>query len=85
MVQRNRRRLAWIRMAVNGQARHCLLDRALTSRGTPCYDTISGEHGLLLKGERKNLLTLPLSIAAPAMRAGAASAFMQVLQESGGE
>ncbi|WP_423369699.1 hypothetical protein [Burkholderia sp. LMG 32019] len=67
------------------QARHYLLDRALTSRDTPCYDTISGEHGASSKGERKKMRALLRSIAAPAMRAGAASAFMQVLQESGGE
>ncbi|WP_423382356.1 hypothetical protein [Burkholderia sp. LMG 32019] len=49
------------------QARHYLLDRAPTSRDTPCYDTISGEHGPLSKGERKNFLALPLSIADLAM------------------
>ncbi|CAB3750414.1 hypothetical protein B7G54_06305 [Burkholderia puraquae] len=75
----------WIRIAVNGQARNYLLDRALTSRGTPRYNTISGEHGPLSKGDRKELLALLRSIADPAMWAGIAGAFVQVLQASDDE
>ncbi|MBN3830962.1 hypothetical protein [Burkholderia sp. Ac-20344] len=75
----------WIRITVNGQARNYLLDRALTSRGTPRYNTISGEHGPLSKGERKELLVLLRSIADPAMWAGIAGTFVQVLQAPDGE
>lgn len=72
----------WIRIAVNGQARDYSLDRALASRGTPRYDTISGAHGPLSKGDRKELLALLRSIADPAMWAGMVGTFIQVLQAS---
>ncbi|VWB38411.1 hypothetical protein BLA14095_01568 [Burkholderia lata] len=75
----------WIRIDVGGQARNYLLDRALASRGTPRYNTISGEHGSLSKGERKELLVLLRSIADPAMWAGIVGTFVQVLRESDGE
>jgi hypothetical protein len=75
----------WIRIAVNGQDRNYLLDRALASRGTPRYNTISGGHGPLSKGERKELLALLRSIAAPGMWAGMLGTFMQVLQASEGD
>ncbi|BBA40353.1 hypothetical protein BCCH1_27780 [Burkholderia contaminans] len=72
----------WIRIAVNGQARDYSLDRALASRGTPRYDTLSGTHGPLSKGDRKELLALLRSIADPAMWAGMVGTFIQVLQAS---
>ncbi|WFN13290.1 hypothetical protein LXE92_20270 [Burkholderia contaminans] len=72
----------WIRIAVNGQARDYSLDRALASRGTPRYDTLSGAHGPLSKGDRKELLALLRSIADPAMWAGMVGTFIQVLQAS---
>ncbi|VWB14512.1 hypothetical protein BLA23254_00522 [Burkholderia lata] len=72
----------WIQVAVNGQARHYSLDRALASRGTPRYNTISGTHGPLSKGQRKELLALLRSIADPAMWAGMVGTFVQVLQAS---
>jgi len=72
----------WIQVAVNGQARNYSLDRALASRGTPRYNTISGTHGPLSKGQRKELLTLLRSIADPAMWAGMVGTFVQVLQAS---
>ncbi|MDN7877207.1 hypothetical protein [Burkholderia aenigmatica] len=75
----------WIRIAVNGQAHNYLLDRALASRGTPRYNTISGAHGPLSKAERKILLALLRRLADPAMCAGIVGTFVQVLQESGGE
>ncbi|MCA8000844.1 hypothetical protein [Burkholderia metallica] len=75
----------WIRIDVNRQARHYVLDRALASRGTPRYNTVSGEHGPLSKGERKKLLALLRSIADPAMWAGMVGTFIQVLQASDGE
>ncbi|WP_230946196.1 hypothetical protein [Burkholderia cepacia] len=72
----------WIRIDVNGQARHYVLDRALASRGTPRYNTVSGAHGPLSKGERKEALALLRSIADPAMWAGMIGTFLQVLQAS---
>lgn len=75
----------WIRIAVNGQARNYSLNRALASRGTPHYNSISGAHGPLSKGERKELLALLRSIADPAMWAAMVGTFMQVLQASEGE
>ncbi|VWB97374.1 hypothetical protein [Burkholderia lata] len=75
----------WIRLDVNGQARNYGLDRALASRGTPRYNIISGAHGPLSKGERKELLALLRSIADPAMWAGMVGTFVQVLQASDGE
>ncbi|VWC57501.1 hypothetical protein BLA17378_01789 [Burkholderia aenigmatica] len=75
----------WLQIAVNGQVRNYRLDRALTSRGTPRYNTISGGHGPLSKAERKALLALLRRIADPAMWAGMVGTFVQVLQESGGE
>ncbi|OXI80556.1 hypothetical protein CFB50_18945 [Burkholderia sp. AU33423] len=72
----------WIQIAVNGQTRNYLLDRALASRGTSRYDTISSGHGPLSKGERKELLALLRSIADPAMWAGMVGTFVQVLQAS---
>ncbi|AKM43028.1 hypothetical protein WR30_30105 [Burkholderia contaminans FFH2055] len=72
----------WIRIAVDGQARHYSLDRALASRGTPRYNTISGAHGPLSKGERKELLALLRSIADPVMWAAMVATFIQVLQAS---
>jgi hypothetical protein len=75
----------WIRIAVNGQSRNYALDRALASRGTPRYNTISGAHGPLSKGERKELLSLLRSIADPAMWAGMVGTFVQVLQTPEGE
>ncbi|HHX4057123.1 MAG: hypothetical protein ACN6QT_00765 [Burkholderia contaminans] len=72
----------WIRIAVNGQPRDYSLDRALASRGTPRYDTISGAHGPLSKGERKELLALLCSIADAAMWVGMVGTFIQVLLAS---
>ncbi|WP_321846361.1 hypothetical protein [Burkholderia cepacia] len=72
----------WIRIDVNGQARNYVLDRALASRGTPRYNTISGAQGPLSKGERKEALALLRSIADPAMWAGMVGTFTQVLQAS---
>lgn len=72
----------WIRIAVSGKARDYSLDRALASRGAPRYDTISGAHGPLSKGDRKELLALLRSIADAAMWAGMVGTFIQVLQAS---
>ncbi|VWC71362.1 hypothetical protein BLA39750_00557 [Burkholderia lata] len=72
----------WIRIAVNGEARNYSLNRALDSRGTPRYNTISGAHGPLSKGERKELLALLRNIVDPAMWAGMVGTFIQVLQAS---
>ncbi|VWD49972.1 hypothetical protein [Burkholderia contaminans] len=75
----------WIRIAVNGKAGNYSLNRALAARGTPRYNTISGERGPLSKGERKELLALLCSIADPAIWAGMVGTFVQVLQASGDE
>ncbi|WP_431227804.1 hypothetical protein [Burkholderia contaminans] len=75
----------WIRIAVNGNASNYSLNRSLAARGTPRYNTISGEHGPLSKGERKELLALLRSIADPAMWAGMVGTFVQVLQASAEE
>ncbi|AOR71440.1 hypothetical protein BBJ41_28665 [Burkholderia stabilis] len=71
----------WIRISVNGQIGNYLLDRALTSRGTPRYDEIRGANGPLSKGERQELLLLLARIADPGMWAGIVDTFMQVLTQ----
>ena len=86
----------WIRIAVNGNASNYSLNRSLAARGTPRYNTISGEHGPLSKGERKELLALLRSIAdgragaagvrrgvndtAPARRAGRVQKSLRILR-----
>ncbi|WP_027781927.1 MULTISPECIES: hypothetical protein [Burkholderia] len=70
----------WIRISVDGAARDYSLDRALASRGTPRYDSIRGEHGLLSNAERRELRVLLERIADPAMWAGIVGTFIQVLK-----
>ena len=70
----------WIRISVDGQVRNYSLDRALASRGTPRYDTISGGDGVLSKGERQELRGLLANIADPAMWAGIVGTFIEVLK-----
>jgi len=75
----------WIQISIDGQVRNYLLDRALASRGTPRYDTICGAHGVLSKGERKELRGWLTCIADPAMWAGIVSTFVEVLSRPDAE
>lgn len=72
----------WLQLSVGGQARGYSLYRSLAARGTPRYDEISGEDGLLKKDQLQGLLSTLEDVREYGTCAGVIDEFVKVLKKS---
>lgn len=72
----------WLQLSVNGQAKGYGLERSIASRGTPRYDEITGENGLLTKDELQDLLATLADVPEHGTCAEIVHEFVKVLKKS---